>query len=194
MKTLRTQPSIGLLSKNRGVLVTVGLILICVWIGWMLISQVTLIEQAHSEVHSSLALSGDITALRAQMSHQQISAIQENFTQAQAMLVQTFDDLTTWLHRLDQRAAKRGLRIKYQIQPIQPDPQDLQDVGLVPISLEVWPDPSTRTHGRYQEYLQFLRSLAEDSIRVDVAKLTVLGGKGARQMNLDLHVWIKQEA
>ena len=173
---------------------TAGLILIFVWIGWMLLGQVTLIEQAHSEVHSSLSLSGDITALRTQLSNQQVTAIQENFAQAQTMLVQQFDDLTTWLHRLDQRAAKRGLRIKYQIQPIQPGPQDVQGVGLVPISLEIWPDQSTRKHGRYQEYLQFLRSLAEDTIRVDVAKLTVLGGKGIRQMNLDLHVWMKQEA
>ena len=173
---------------------TVGLILICVWIGWMLISQVTLIEQAHSEVHSSLALSGDITSLRAQLSNQRVIAIQENFAQAQAMLVQEFDDLTTWLHSLDQRASQSGLRIKYHIQAIQPGPEDLQGVGLVPISLEIWPDQSTQKHGRYQEYLQFLRSLAEDSIRVDVAKLTVLGGQGARRMNLNLHVWMKQEA
>lgn len=194
MKTWWIQLSKGSLSKNRGILVTVGLIIIFVWIGWMLISRVTLIEQAHSEAHSSLALSGDITALRTQWSNQRVTAIQENVAQAQAMLVQEFDDLTTWLHSLDQRASQRGLRIKYQIQPIQPGPQDLQGVGLVPISLEISPDQPTQKHGRYQEYLQFLRSLAEDSIRVDVAKLTVLGGKGARQMNLDLQVWMKQEA
>ncbi|GJL54762.1 MAG: hypothetical protein NPIRA02_18940 [Nitrospirales bacterium] len=177
--------------EYRGSLITLCICLSIGFVGLVLMTQLSMIEDAHSSSRSSFNLSHDVSALRTQWSQIEPHAVQERMAAAERMLLRDLDHVTMWLQQMGGRAASMGLRSKYRVHGKHDGLEQLNDVEVIPVSLEVFPEQSTVLTGAYERYVDFLRSLAEDQVRVDVQEVKVRGGAGAAQMTVLIHVWVK---
>ncbi len=157
----------------------------------VLMTQMSLIEEAHSSRLTSYHLSHDLTNLRTQWSQAEPSKVQKRIKDAEQMLLRDFDHLTVWLQQLESHASSLGLRSKYRVLPTRTRVPELNDVEITPVSLKVFPEKSSVLTGAYEQYLKFLHGLSEDQIRVDLQEIQVQGGRGAEHMNVLIHVWVK---
>lgn len=161
------------------------------FVGLVLMTQMTLIEEAHSSSRSSYNLSHDIAALRTQWSQSKPREVQKRVKTAEQMLLRDVDHLTMWLQQMGAKAASMGLRSKYRVHGAHELVAELKDVEVIPVALEVFPEKSSVLTGAYARYVHFLRSLTEDPVRVDLQEVQVRGGTGAAHMTVMIHVWVK---
>lgn len=162
-----------------------------IFVGIVLSTQLSLIEQAHSSSRSSYYLSRDITNLRSQWSQAQVENIQKKTIQAERLLLRDFEHLTRWLHQMESHASGMGLRSNYRVRPMRQRMNTLDDVEVVPVDLEVVPEEPTAVKGAYERYMQYLRFVTENQVRVDLEEVRVQGGAGAAQMTVLFHVFVK---
>ena len=161
------------------------------FIALILLTQISLIERAHSSSQSSYFLSHDIAALRTQWSQAHVPEVRKHAQEAEQMLLRDFDHLTLWLQQLESQASLKGLRSKYRVRPIRTRVAELNDVEVIPVDLEIFPERLSELVGAYEQYVHFLRFLTEDQVRVDLQEVQVRGGAGAAHMNVLIHVWVK---
>ncbi len=164
------------------------------FIALVLLTQISLIEKAHSSSRSSYYLSHDIADLRTQWSHVHASEVREQVKQAEQMLLQDFDHLTVWLQQMESQASLMGLKSKYRVRSNRTRVEELKDVDVIPVDIEILPEQSLALSGAYEQYVHFLRYLTDDQVRVDLLNVQVQGGDGAAQMSILIHVWVKVAA
>ena len=164
------------------------------FVSLILLTQMSLIERAHSSSQSSYYLSHDIAELRTQWSQAQVHDVSKQSREAEQMLLRDFDHLTRWLQGIESQASVMGLRSKYRVRPTRTPVAELNDVEVIPVDLEIFPDQPAALAGAYEQYVHFLRFLSEDQIRVDLQEVQVRGGVGATNMNVVIHVWVKATA
>ena len=162
-----------------------------IFVGVVLSTQLSLIEQAHSSGRSSYYLSRDITNLRSQWSQTNVEEIQEKVVQAESLLLRDFEHLTRWLHQMESHASSMGLRSNYRVRPVRQRMNMLNDVEVVPVDLEVLPEEPKAVKGAYERYMQYLRFMTASQVRVDLEEVQVQGGAGAAQMTVLIHVFVK---
>ncbi|WP_447969405.1 hypothetical protein [Nitrospira sp. M1] len=177
--------------EYKGSLITLCICLSIGFVGLVLMTQLSMIEDAHSSSRSSYTLSHDIAALRTQWSQIEPHTVQERMSTADQMLLRDLDHLTMWLQEMGVKAASMGLRSKYRVHGRHEGAEELNDVDVIPVALEVFPEQVAVLAGAYERYVDFLRSLAEDQVRVDLQEVKVRGGAGAAQMTVLIHVWVK---
>ena len=169
-----------------GIGLTLGLI------GLVLLTQITMIEQAHSQTQASYNLSHDLAHLRTQWSQSNHEDVEARSQKADQMLLRDFDHFTLWFQGMQTQASTIGLHATYRVNPTRIDVPDVHGVEKILVDLKVYPEDPTVLNGVYQKYLVFLRDLAEDQVRMDLQEVEVQGRRGAAQMNVRLHVWIKK--
>lgn len=164
------------------------------FIALVLLTQMSLIEKAHSSSRSSYYLSHDIADLRTQWSHAHAGEVHEQVMQAEQMLLHDFDHLTLWLQQMESQASSMGLKSKYRVRSNRTRIEALKNVDLIPVDIEILPEQPSALSGVYEQYVHFLRYLADDQVRVDLLKVQVQGGAGAAQMSVLINVWVKVAA
>ena len=164
------------------------------FIGFVLATQISMIEHAHSSSQASYYLSHDIADLRTQWSQAHPDEVRQRTRKADQMLLRDFDHLTRWFQQMQTHASTMGLHVTYRVRPTRKDVPDLPGIEMVPVDLKVYPETPTILTGAYQKYLKFLRQLSEGQVRMDLQEVEVQGGTGAAHMNVGLHVWMKAAA
>ncbi len=164
------------------------------FIALIVVTQISLIERAHSSSQSSYHLVHDIAALRTQWSQAQILEANQQAQDAEQMLLRDFDHLTVWLQQMESHAVRMGLHSKYRVRSTRTQVVELKDVEVIPVDLEIFPEQQSVLTGVYEDYVHFLHSLTDDHIRVDLQEVQVRGGAGAAHMNVLIHVWVKASA
>ncbi|GJL64228.1 MAG: hypothetical protein NPIRA04_28820 [Nitrospirales bacterium] len=177
--------------EHKGSLVVLFICLSLGLVALVLMSQLTMIEEAHSSSRSSYNLSHDIAALRTQWSQIESRKVQKQVKIAENMLLRDIDHLTMWLQQMGTKAASMGLRSKYRVHGAHEHVAELKEVEVIPVALEVFPEKASVLTGAYARYIHFLRSLTEDHVRVDLQEVQVRGGTGAAHMSVLIHVWVK---
>ena len=162
------------------------------FIGFVLLTQITMIEQAHSKSQATYYLSHDLADLRTQWSQANHEDVEARSQKADQMLLRDFDHFTRWFQDMQAHASTKGLHATYRVNPTRIDVQDVYGVEKILVDLKVYPEDPTVLNGAYQKYLVFLRDLAEGQVRMDLQEVEVQGRRGAAQMNVRLHVWIKK--
>ncbi len=161
------------------------------FIALIVLTQISLIERAHSSSQSSYFLSHDITALRTQWSQLDVQDVSRQAQEAEHMLLRDFDHLTLWLQEIESQASVMGLHSTYRVRPTRIPITELNDVEAIPVDLEISPDQPEALVGAYEQYVYFLRFLTEAQVRVDLQEVQVRGSAGADKMNVLIHVWVK---
>lgn len=164
------------------------------FIGFVLLTQMSMIEQAHSSNQASYYLSHEIADLRTQWSQAHPDNVRQRMQKADQMLLRDFDHLALWFQQLQTQASTMGLQVTYRVRPTRIAVPGFTEVEKVPVDLKVYPETPSMLQGAYQKYLRFLRQLSEDQVRMDLQEVEVQGGTGAAHMNVGLHVWIKAAA
>ncbi len=172
-------------------MMVIGISVIFGLVGLVAMMQMTMLEEAHSSNNSSYHLSHEIAELRTQWSQAQVGDVQKQVEKAEELLLRDFDDLTQWLQQVESRASGMGLRSTYRVLPNRKQMNELKDVEVVSVDFEILPAQPEMLSKVYEQYLQFLRSLSEEPVRVDLQQVQVQGGTGAAHMSVLIQVWVR---
>ena len=160
-------------------------------IGWTVMTRMSFIDEARSEIRSTYSLENEVRGLRTQWTHRSARSHEPKVDQADQSLLEGFDGLARWLHHIQRQGRRMGVTTTYKVGKPESGPEKLEDVDRLPIEFEI---RSTKSRKGYQNYLQFLQTLMEQDIRVDLKELNLTGrGNGAESMNLHVKVWMKRE-
>ena len=159
--------------------------------GWTVMTRMSFIDEARSEIRSTYSLENEVRGLRTQWTHRSARSHEHTVDQANQSLLKGFNGLAKWLHHIQRQGRQMGVTTTYKVGKPESGPQKLEDVERLPVEFEI---RSTKSRKGYQNYLQFLRTLMEQDIRVDLNELNLSGrGNGAESMNLHVKVWMKKE-
>ena len=160
-------------------------------IGWKVTTRMSFIDEARSEIRSTYSLENEVRGLRTQWTHRSAGSHEPKVDQADQSLLQGFDGLAGWLHHIQREGRRMGVTTTYKVGKSESGPEKLEDVDRLPIEFEI---RSSKSRKGYQNYLQFLQTLMEQDIRLDLTELNLTGrGNGAESMNLHVKVWMKRE-
>ena len=160
-------------------------------VGWTVMTRMSFIDEARSEIRSTYSLENEVRGLRTQWTHRSGHSHEQKVVQADQSLLKGFDGLAKWLHHIQRQGRRLGVTTTYKVGKAESGPQTLEDVERLPIEFEI---RSAKSRMGYQNSLRFLQTLLEQDIRVDLNTLNLSGrGNGAESMNLHVKVWMKKE-
>ena len=160
-------------------------------IGWTVMTRMSFIDEARSEIRSTYSLESEVRGLRTQWTHRSAPSHEPKVDQADQSLLEGFDGLARWLHHIQRQGRRMGVTTTYKVGKPESGPEKVEDVERLPIEFKI---RSTKSRKGYQNYLQFLQTLVEHDIRVDLKELNLTGrGNGAESMNIHVKVWMKRE-
>ena len=168
-----------------------GLSALLLW--WSLTVRWTLIAEAQSRLSSSLGLSREIAALQAEWAEEDAEAVARARAKIERQLVHNYEHLGQWLTQVLRLAEETKVHLKFQVKEVLPASPDLPGIHSVPLVFTLAVDDSTQS--AYAAFLSFLRRLTDMDVYVDLKRIAITGqGEGARTMQLEIEVWMQQEA
>jgi hypothetical protein len=111
--------------------------------------------------------------------------------ETRAQFFATPEEYTKWQQEIQSQTAPLGLDASSQLLKSKPTPEEKFSVMPAVIAIDVQPSPeSTVTNSPYKRLLEFGKTLAHPSKRVDVTELLVTGNSNSvQQARIEVQLW-----
>ena len=171
---------------TAGVLI-VGCLLLVIW---SITFRLSLITEAQSQIHTPFSLSRQVDSLEQLWSDEEAEVLHQEWDALRARSFNDYNHLVTWVTRMAEQAQGLELTVSYRIDdasiPIQGIPE-IHRIGMQ------WTIQAEDQKLGYPHFMQFIRELSEDELKVNFESMELVGtGEGAQKLELRLHTFLQQ--
>jgi len=178
----------------RGVIVLLVIIPVAVMF-WSIKKRVPMLNMEQEEVRRVYELETQISRFRASWSEAEARSIKAAWEKDKSMIPGDYEDIASWLERVNHLASLAGFSMTYQIGEIAKSTARIEDVSKAPVTIRLFAPYEMRTgEGRNKAYpslLKFVHGVSESAFWVDLVGLNISGdGDGIKEAALSLEIWI----